>query len=86
MGGRGGIFIDASTNLAIRLQVYNEFALKRNMDTSVHLQNFFLYFFGAPLVHLIANFPLAQRPVIRHRINQIHTTLPLTTPQAPAST
>lgn len=27
--------------------VYNEYALKRHMDTSVHLQNFFLYFFGA---------------------------------------
>jgi hypothetical protein len=27
--------------------VYNELALKRNMDTSVHLQNFFLYFYGA---------------------------------------
>lgn len=27
--------------------VYNEFALKKHMDTSVHLQNFFLYFFGA---------------------------------------
>ena len=27
--------------------VYNEFALKRHMDTSVHLQNFFLYFYGA---------------------------------------
>lgn len=26
--------------------VYNEFALKRHMDTSVHLQNFFLYFYG----------------------------------------
>ncbi|KAL6756728.1 nucleotide-sugar transporter-domain-containing protein [Haematococcus lacustris] len=26
--------------------VYNEFALKQHMDTSVHLQNFFLYFFG----------------------------------------
>lgn len=26
--------------------VYNEFALKRNMDTSLHLQNFFLYFYG----------------------------------------
>jgi hypothetical protein len=27
--------------------VYNEFALKRHMDTSVLLQNFFLYFYGA---------------------------------------
>ncbi|KAG2428541.1 hypothetical protein HYH02_014345 [Chlamydomonas schloesseri] len=27
--------------------VYNEFALKKHMDTSVHLQNFFLYFYGA---------------------------------------
>eukprot|EP00884_Botryococcus_braunii_P008334 jgi/Botrbrau1/17501/Bobra.0054s0078.2 len=26
--------------------VYNEFALKRHMDTSLHLQNFFLYFYG----------------------------------------
>ncbi|CAD7695480.1 unnamed protein product [Ostreobium quekettii] len=26
--------------------VYNEFALKKHMDTSVHLQNFFLYFYG----------------------------------------
>eukprot|EP00889_Picochlorum_renovo_P003999 jgi/Picre1/31029/NNA_006386.t1 len=27
--------------------VYNEFALKKNMETSVLLQNFFLYFYGA---------------------------------------
>jgi hypothetical protein len=27
--------------------VYNEFALKQHMDTSVHEQNFFLYFYGA---------------------------------------
>jgi hypothetical protein len=27
--------------------VFNEFALKKHMDTSVHLQNFFLYFYGA---------------------------------------
>ncbi|EFJ42093.1 hypothetical protein VOLCADRAFT_107400 [Volvox carteri f. nagariensis] len=27
--------------------VYNEFALKKHMDTSVHLQNFFLYLYGA---------------------------------------
>ncbi|MEW5305500.1 MAG: hypothetical protein WDW36_008034 [Sanguina aurantia] len=27
--------------------VYNEHALKRHMDTSVHLQNFFLYLYGA---------------------------------------
>lgn len=26
--------------------VYNEFALKKHMETSVHLQNFFLYFYG----------------------------------------
>lgn len=26
--------------------VYNEKGLKRHMDTSVHLQNFFLYFYG----------------------------------------
>lgn len=26
--------------------VYNEMALKKNMDTSVHIQNFYLYFFG----------------------------------------
>lgn len=26
--------------------VYNEMALKKNMDTSVHVQNFFLYLFG----------------------------------------
>ena len=26
--------------------VYNEFALKKHMDTSVLLQNFFLYFYG----------------------------------------
>ena len=26
--------------------VYNEFALKKHMETSVHEQNFFLYFYG----------------------------------------
>jgi hypothetical protein len=36
--------------------VYNEFALKRHMETSVLLQNFFLYFYGAcfNLIGLIA--------------------------------
>jgi hypothetical protein len=29
--------------------VYNEYALKKHMDTSVHLQNFFLYFYGKVL-------------------------------------
>uniref|UniRef100_A0A7S0RYF6 CMP-sialic acid transporter n=1 Tax=Chlamydomonas leiostraca TaxID=1034604 RepID=A0A7S0RYF6_9CHLO len=33
--------------------VYNEFALKKHMDTSVHLQNFFLYFYGM-LFNLVA--------------------------------
>ena len=27
--------------------VFNEFALKKNFETSVHLQNFFMYFYGA---------------------------------------
>lgn len=27
--------------------VYNEIALKQHMETSVHLQNFFMYFYGA---------------------------------------
>lgn len=35
--------------------VYNEFALKRHMDTSVHEQNFFLYFYGA-LFNLLGAF------------------------------
>ena len=26
--------------------VYNEMALKKNMDTNVHIQNFYLYLFG----------------------------------------
>lgn len=26
--------------------IFNEWALKRQLDTSVHLQNFYLYFFG----------------------------------------
>ena len=27
--------------------MFNEFALKKNFETSVHLQNFFMYFYGA---------------------------------------
>lgn len=35
--------------------VYNEFALKKHMETSVHEQNFFLYFYGA-LFNLVGVF------------------------------
>jgi hypothetical protein len=35
-----------SVTVPAAASVYNEYALKRHMDTSVHLQNFFLYFYG----------------------------------------
>ncbi|KAL3159295.1 hypothetical protein ABBQ32_011251 [Trebouxia sp. C0010 RCD-2024] len=43
--------------------VYNEMALKRNMDTSVHIQNFYLYFFGV-LFNLVG---LALTVVLGHQ-------------------
>jgi hypothetical protein len=36
----------ASVTIPSLASVYNEFALKKNFDTSVHLQNFFMYFYG----------------------------------------
>eukprot|EP00232_Nephroselmis_pyriformis_P020871 CAMPEP_0182864744 /NCGR_PEP_ID=MMETSP0034_2-20130328/7324_1 /TAXON_ID=156128 /ORGANISM="Nephroselmis pyriformis, Strain CCMP717" /LENGTH=493 /DNA_ID=CAMNT_0024997007 /DNA_START=222 /DNA_END=1699 /DNA_ORIENTATION=+ len=36
-----------SVTIPSAASVYNEFALKKNYDTSVHLQNFFMYFYGA---------------------------------------
>lgn len=61
-GGRGGgggggpaemistlaiVYTVASVTIPSLASVYNEFALKKNFDTSVHLQNFFMYFYGA---------------------------------------
>ncbi|GIL68412.1 hypothetical protein Vafri_21689 [Volvox africanus] len=45
--------------------VYNEFALKKHMDTSVHLQNFFLYFYGAAFnfIFLAATALRQQQPL-----------------------
>lgn len=40
-------FTAASITVPSLASVYNEAALKRHMDTSVLLQNFFLYFYGA---------------------------------------
>lgn len=39
--------VAGSVTVPSAASVYNEFALKKHMDTSVHLQNFFLYFYGA---------------------------------------
>jgi hypothetical protein len=41
------LYTAASVVVPSLASVYNEFALKKHMDTSVLLQNFFLYFFGA---------------------------------------
>lgn len=41
------LYTVASVTIPSLASVYNEFALKKNFDTSVHLQNFFLYFYGA---------------------------------------
>ena len=53
-GGGGDIFTAAaivytlgSVTIPSLASVYNEFALKKHMETSVHEQNFFLYFYGA---------------------------------------
>lgn len=42
-----GLCLALSVTVPAAAAVYNEFALKKHMDTSVHLQNFFLYFYGA---------------------------------------
>ncbi len=41
------IYTLGSVTIPSLASVYNEFALKKHMETSVHEQNFFLYFFGA---------------------------------------
>lgn len=41
------IYTFGSITVPSLASVYNEFALKRHMETSVLLQNFFLYFYGA---------------------------------------
>ena len=53
-GGGGDLFTTAaiiytlgSVTIPSLASVYNEFALKKHMETSVHEQNFFLYFYGA---------------------------------------
>ncbi|GBF93921.1 CMP-sialic acid transporter-like [Raphidocelis subcapitata] len=38
--------VAGSVTVPSAASVYNEFALKKHMETSVHLQNFFLYFYG----------------------------------------
>lgn len=40
------IYTLGSITIPSLASVYNEMALKKNMDTSVHIQNFYLYFFG----------------------------------------
>uniref|UniRef100_A0A061RYD9 Nucleotide-sugar transporter n=1 Tax=Tetraselmis sp. GSL018 TaxID=582737 RepID=A0A061RYD9_9CHLO len=40
------LYTGLSVTVPATASVYNEMALKRHMDTSVHLQNFFLYFYG----------------------------------------
>ncbi|KAL4443977.1 hypothetical protein ABPG75_011714 [Micractinium tetrahymenae] len=52
-GGSGDVYAPAailytlgSITVPSLASVYNEFALKKHMDTSVLLQNFFLYFYG----------------------------------------
>jgi drug/metabolite transporter (DMT)-like permease len=60
--------------------VYNELALKRHMDTSVHLQNFFLYFFGAAfnLAGVLALCLARRESLLRVMVaNQSSTTLML---------
>ncbi|KAK3268636.1 hypothetical protein CYMTET_22866 [Cymbomonas tetramitiformis] len=41
------IYTLMSVTIPSAASVYNEMALKRNFETSVHLQNFFTYFYGA---------------------------------------
>ena len=41
------IYTLGSVTIPSLASVYNEFALKKHMETSVHEQNFFLYFYGA---------------------------------------
>lgn len=62
----------------IQASVYNEFALKKNFDTSVHLQNFFMYFYGAifNLVGRVVGMWLdpftARRPFLRVTCTCMH--------------
>ncbi len=41
------VYTLGSVTIPSLASVYNEFALKKHMETSVHEQNFFLYFYGA---------------------------------------
>mmetsp|Transcript_1796 Transcript_1796/g.3143 ORF Transcript_1796/g.3143 Transcript_1796/m.3143 type:complete len:419 (-) Transcript_1796:241-1497(-) len=41
------LYTGLSVTVPAAASVYNEIALKKHMDTSVHLQNFFMYFYGA---------------------------------------
>ena len=60
--------------------VYNEFALKKHMDTSVHEQNFFLYFYGA-LFNLLGVFgTMAFGGLSWSAIFHGHSKVPPTTP------
>ncbi|DBB11894.1 hypothetical protein WJX82_001690 [Trebouxia sp. C0006] len=44
--GAAIVYTVGSITIPSLASVYNEMALKKNMDTSVHIQNFYLYFFG----------------------------------------
>ena len=46
MLGAAILYTVGSITIPSLASVYNEMALKKNMDTSVHIQNFYLYFFG----------------------------------------
>ncbi len=44
--GAAIVYTVGSITIPSLASVYNEMALKKNMDTSVHIQNFYLYFYG----------------------------------------
>lgn len=57
------LYTAGSITIPSLASVYSEMALKRGMHTSVHIQNFFLYFFGL-LFNLIG---LASLLVLGHQ-------------------
>lgn len=61
--GAAIVYTVGSITIPSLASVYNEMALKKNMDTSVHIQNFYLYFFGV-LFNLLG---LALLVVVGHQ-------------------
>lgn len=58
------VYTIASCTVPAAASVFNEYALKKNYQTSVHLQNFFMYFYGLlfNLAGLLASMLASENP------------------------